>query len=221
MNTAARRSRRVTKWGLPPTLQPRVTHMPCGVAVGSVFGLERLDIFRHLATPANVKARGRRMESCNIQTASGRSRAGSTCPSLPSRECPFELGIHWGERFCSQKQAGRQGFCKKICSLPPGCRAGLAPGHLLPGRRSAAETGPGFLDILKVQAYRNSIIPTKLPALFHLGAAVCRQQARGAAVGSSRALWGSPCYGHRSAASRPYGEQAQRRCGRRPAPRIF
>lgn len=43
---------------LPPTLQPRVTHTPCGFAVGSVFGLERLDIFRHLATPTNVKARG-------------------------------------------------------------------------------------------------------------------------------------------------------------------
>lgn len=49
---AARRSRRVTKWGIPPYL-----YSPGSLraAAGSVIGLERLDIVRHLVTPAHVK----------------------------------------------------------------------------------------------------------------------------------------------------------------------
>ena len=39
----------------PNTLQPRVTSALA--YVGSVLGLERLDIVQHLVTPANVKAR--------------------------------------------------------------------------------------------------------------------------------------------------------------------
>lgn len=50
---AARRSRRVTKWGkLTPTFTAPGRHTE---VTGSVIGLERLDIVRHLVTPAHVK----------------------------------------------------------------------------------------------------------------------------------------------------------------------
>ncbi|OXS27750.1 MAG: hypothetical protein BCS36_13120 [Desulfovibrio sp. MES5] len=51
---------------LPPTLQPRVTRAS-GAAVGSVDGLERLDIVRHLVTPAHVKTCRVRFEPFQVQ----------------------------------------------------------------------------------------------------------------------------------------------------------
>lgn len=83
-------------------------HTGLAACMGSVLGLERLDIVRHSVTPAHVKTRCEH-EAMPLPGASGQAQ-----PVLPCRpgNAPVHK-IHWGERFISQLRTRRQAISQK------------------------------------------------------------------------------------------------------------
>ena len=103
--------------GYPPTLQPRVTR-GLGAAVGSVFGLERLDIVRHSVTPAHVKTR------CNRAIRSHWVHQGELNPPFPAVQgTPIKIASYRAEVFSIQVPLERQAiFALFLSRSLPLCR---------------------------------------------------------------------------------------------------
>ena len=100
--------------GYPPTLQPRVTRS-LGATVGSVFGLERLDIVRHSVTPAHVKTR-RVHNSCSLWVHQGELN-----PPFPAVQgTPIKIPSYRAEIFSIQVPLERQAIFALFLSRHPG-----------------------------------------------------------------------------------------------------
>lgn len=99
-------------------------HTGLAACMGSVLGLERLDIVRHSVTPAHVKTR-RGHETMPLPSATGQAQ-----PVLPCRPGNASVHkIHWGEGFLSQLRARRQAVLKKKYRAAALCHGRGKPCH--------------------------------------------------------------------------------------------